>query len=69
MKCPKCGHEWTNAKAAEIAEKANSDPKYTAQRVLAAMPADLHPLPRRVWIKTFKETLSNPQDPRFIDMK
>ena len=69
MKCPKCGHEWENNLAADIAAKANSDPKMTANRILADMPAYTHALPRRVWIKTFKDNLSNPQDPRFIDLK
>lgn len=69
MKCPKCGHEWENSLATEIAGKANNDQSMTAKRVLAAMPAYMHPLPRRVWLQTFKKNLSNPNDPRFIDLK
>jgi len=69
MKCPKCGHEWKNALAQDIAQQANADPNFSAKRVLAAMPAYTHELPRRAWIKTFFEKLSNPKDNRFIDLK
>jgi hypothetical protein len=52
-----------------MAEKANKDPNITANRILASMPAYMHPLPRRVWIKSFKENLLIPDDPRFVDLK
>ena len=69
MKCPKCGHEWKNSLAQDIAQQANGDPNFSAKRVLAAMPVYTHALPRRSWIKTFLGNLTDPKDPRFIDLK
>ena len=59
----------TKKSAVEAAKIANTNIGMTCQQIVAMIPIYKAPLPRRSWIAKFRSLLSDPTDPRFIDLK